>query len=144
MLPALEELLRYKNEKIIQRYLTDYKDNKLTPEDALEELLKYFWLTQKHSLDKNQFPNTEELDFMCAIHDEMSEIDDMWHTFLLFTREYMHFCNHYFGTYIHHIPTAEDEYLAPAEFEINFGRYLSYIYDNLGEQTVIKWFESNE
>jgi hypothetical protein len=31
-------------------------------------------------------------------------IDEAWHTFLLFTREYDAFCRYYFGTFIHHSP----------------------------------------
>jgi len=31
-------------------------------------------------------------------------IDQAWHTFLMFTREYDAFCRFYFGTFIHHSP----------------------------------------
>ena len=33
-----------------------------------------------------------------------SEVDEVWHTFILFTREYAHFCEEVYGTFIHHNP----------------------------------------
>ena len=71
----------------------------------------------------------------------MSEIDDMWHTFLLFTKDYMYFCSKYLGQYFHHSPTTSEDKMTEGEFEIDFARYVSYVYDNLGEKTLIKWFK---
>jgi hypothetical protein len=71
----------------------------------------------------------------------MNEIDDMWHTFLLFTKDYMSFCKDYFDEYIHHIPNTEEESMKEDQFKDNLTRYLSFIYDTLGEETVINWFE---
>lgn len=34
------------------------------------------------------------------------EVDDVWHAFLLFTREYGAFCHKTVGFFVHHIPTA--------------------------------------
>ena len=31
-------------------------------------------------------------------------VDDAWHEFILFTRDYIQFCEHAFGTYLHHSP----------------------------------------
>lgn len=143
MKTQLNDLLLYKNNSVINRYKIDYKNNVLSPEEVFSELLKYLWLTQKHKLDKEQSPSNIDFEFICAVHKEMVEIDDMWHTFILFTKDYMSFCENFFGNYIHHIPTTEsDAPITKDEFEATFTRYLSYIYDNLGEQTVISWFNS--
>jgi hypothetical protein len=32
------------------------------------------------------------------------DVDEIWHTFLLFTREYAAFCQAAFGSFIHHVP----------------------------------------
>ncbi len=32
-------------------------------------------------------------------------IDEVWHQFVLFTREYVDFCSKYFDAYIHHVPS---------------------------------------
>lgn len=36
------------------------------------------------------------------------DVDNLWHSFLLFTREYAAFCHEYAGFFIHHIPEIED------------------------------------
>ena len=33
-------------------------------------------------------------------------VDEAWHTFILFTREYSDFCEHAFGGYLHHAPAS--------------------------------------
>src|SRR5215216_2344512 len=88
---SLHEILKYQNENIIHRYEKDHSNNKLNGKDAFNELMKFFWLIQKHKNDKFLNPTQEELKFICAIYPEMNEIDDMWHTFLLFTKDYMSF-----------------------------------------------------
>ena len=50
-LPALDELLQYKNPAVLKLYIQNYPNNKLSPEQAFEETLKYLWLSQKHRLD---------------------------------------------------------------------------------------------
>lgn len=35
-------------------------------------------------------------------------VDDGWHTFILFTRDYAEFCQRVAGFFIHHVPTDED------------------------------------
>jgi hypothetical protein len=65
----------------------------------------------------------------------------MWHTFLLFTKDYLNFCNNYLdGEFFHHVPLSEPiEDLDINNYELELSRYLSYIYDRLGEETLIKW-----
>ena len=140
MLPELPNLLQYKNTNVLNRYALDYPHNQLKPEEAFAELLKFFWLSLKHEDDKRRFPEDKELNFICGIHTEMKEIDDMWHTFLLFTKDYMCFCQQYFGKYFHHVPTTDEGRLTSHAFELDFTRYLSYVYDNLGEDNLVKWF----
>jgi hypothetical protein len=37
------------------------------------------------------------------------EVDDVWHAFLLFTREYDAFCRKTVGFFVHHVPTTKSE-----------------------------------
>ncbi|HAT1844400.1 hypothetical protein [Legionella pneumophila] len=140
MLVSVNQLLEYKNYPLLSRYKKDYPHNKLNAEEAFAELMKFLWVREKHKEDILSYPENEELKFSCAIYTEMLDMDDMWHTFLLFTKDYMDFCYQYFGEYLHHTPALEDEYIQENEFTVEFSRYLSYIYDNLGEKTIIKWF----
>lgn len=36
-------------------------------------------------------------------------VDEVWHQFVLFTSQYVEFCNHYFGHYLHHNPSNAPE-----------------------------------
>lgn len=36
------------------------------------------------------------------------KIDEAWHNFILFTKDYRDFCLRYFGKFIHHVPTDPD------------------------------------
>lgn len=45
-----------------------------------------------------------------------SSVDELWHEFIIFTRDYYYFCNEVYGQYLHHDPygkfdirTSEDE-----------------------------------
>jgi len=141
ILPTLESLMEYTNPHVLDRYSKDHPNNKLTNKEAFADLMKYFWLCQKHKIDSDNFPDNEDLKFVCAVHKEMKEMDDMWHTFLLFTMDYADYCEKYFGEFIHHMPTTDDEEMpTDEEFSTDLTRYLSYIYDQLGEETVRSWF----
>lgn len=73
----------------------------------------------------------------------MCDIDNMWHTFLLFTKDYHEFCSNYLGgVFFHHEPIVDmnDNHL-DERYEQELTLYLSYIYDNLGEDTLMRWFE---
>lgn len=36
------------------------------------------------------------------------EVDGLWHEFILFTRQYVDFCDRFLGGYLHHEPAMED------------------------------------
>lgn len=141
MIPELTNLMKFKNNKIIARYHQDYPHSKLSPEESWLELMRYIWLCHKHWADKRRLPEDKALDFNCVIHSEMQDIDNMWHTFLLFTRDYQQFCLECLGgVFFHHEPQEQEEQMNEDMYEEELTRYLSYIYDNLGRDTLIKWF----
>lgn len=137
-----QNLMTYKHEMVISRYRNEYPNASMSAEETFTELMKYFWLCQKHASDKKHLPEDDSLNFKCAIHVEMEEIDNMWHTFLLFTRDYLAFCNKFFaGEFIHHDPLSEKINISKEAYESELQRYLTYIYENLGEETLMKWFK---
>lgn len=142
---SLSELLKYRNKDIEARYTKDFPNNKLSAEQAMVEFLKYLWGGQKLRQDRIQNSLDPDLQFLWSIHPEMQEIDDMWHTFLLFTKDYMDLCQKYFDTYIHHTPHSDEESQRTIESADHFlnvetRRMLSYIYDLFGENTLRVWF----
>lgn len=140
-LPELNTLLEYKNPAVLKLYVQNHPDNKLSAEDAFQESLKYLWLAQKHKIDKTNNPDHPELPPRCVMLQSMREIDEMWHEFILFTKDYSDFCQHYFGTYMHHMPNIFDNAPIPAdEQEAEINKLLPYIYEHLGEKTMRVWF----
>jgi hypothetical protein len=41
------------------------------------------------------------------------EVDEVWHTFILFTRDYSRFCEEVFGFYLHHHPGLDSQPIGP-------------------------------
>jgi hypothetical protein len=81
-------------------------------------------------------------------------IDEMWHTFILHTKQYYNFCFSNFKKLIHHLPTLPQEKEAynlafetnPAQMmkkhENMMKKQFSLIYDHLGSDTLLKWYET--
>lgn len=140
-LPNLQQLLTYKNDRLISRYNLDYPAAALSAEEALSEFMKFIWICCKHKSEKKRNPEDNRLHFSCTIHPEMADIDNMWHTFLLFTKDYHEFCNQYLsGIFFHHEPLTGEDIPEGEWYEQELSLYLSFIYDHLGEETLIKWF----
>lgn len=134
----LAELLEYRNKNVLDRYCKDYSTTKELAEERFVEMLKYLWLSVKNDIEYEKDPDSRAYVYM---HPEMVDIDNVWHTFLLFTRDYTDFCVKYFGEYLHHQPKTEDEtVLSKEEADRQFEKYLNYICDNLGENTLRIWF----
>jgi hypothetical protein len=152
-LPDLNRLLKYKHPDVLKMYKRNCPENALSAEQAFTELLKYLWISKKH---QSETQNTDcrvgfgfcRTDGMVVPIENffpkpMKEIDDMWHEFILFTQDYADFCNHYFGEFIHHKPVIPDDNAPPRELlELEIEPLLSYIYDNLGEETLSTWYSS--
>lgn len=134
----LSELMQYRNEDVLSRF-TDLMD--VTDEEA-----------------EDIFAETKKFLFICRqpgvfIPDELLIVDEMWHNFILFTKEYQDFCAFYFGGYLHHTPATKaaktqhrEELAADATavknaFNEKLARLMSVTYDELGPDTVVKWFQ---
>lgn len=139
MIPQLTDLMLYKNENVLTRYRQTYPHSKMHADEAFIELMKFIWLCCLHKYETALNPARTALQFTCVIHEEMKEIDDMWHTFLLFTRDYHEFCKSKLGGhFFHHDPIVSS--LVSDNYAIELERYLEYIHEKLGVKTVIKWF----
>lgn len=143
MLPDLRELLEYKNPAVLKLYVQNYPNNKLSAEEAFTEVLKYLWLSKKHVLESTENEDNIAFPGQVFMPRSMREIDEMWHEFILFTEDYMNFCNKFFGEYMHHLPNIFDNAPRPRDVvEREIEKLIPYIWDNLGEDTVRIWFDS--
>jgi hypothetical protein len=135
---TLAALLQYKNEDVISRF-TDLFD---VPEGEAEEL---FTETKKF-LFISRLPGV-------FIPDELLMVDEMWHNFILFTATYHSFCAQYFGAFLHHQPAGKAEKIQQQQqlfadaaaarnaFKEKLTTLMSITYDQLGHETVVKWFQ---
>ena len=49
-------------------------------------------------------------------------LDEVWHTFILYTKDYSQFCLEYFGRYIHHAPTTRQDLANNSLLPINLSK----------------------
>jgi len=136
----LNKILQYKNVKVIDRFLKMYDVDQQIAEDIFQELLKYLYLS---ALTESKRKQDETVPSM-GISFQMMIIDEMWHAFILNTRDYQDFCDTYLSEFIHHPPAyygVSRDYEESKEKE-EFSEKLSYIFDILGEETIQKWFST--
>lgn len=135
----LNELYSEKYEDVIWKFMDSYNISFEKSKEIFIELTKFLSLS---STKKNIF-----------IDKDIVVIDEMWHVFLLFTQEYHDFCVDNFGYFIHHVPTSKEEKdrfkddlennakkLSKKVLDKTKSQY-SLIYDLLGRDTLIKWFD---
>lgn len=143
MVPKLEALLTYRHPASLKTYMRTYAVDEFTAEQLFIDMLKYLWLSSRHREEQVEKPSESSLQFSFVMHQEMRDIDNMWHGFILYTKDYTAFCHRYFGGYLHHVPdVAEGDAPSNHEFAENMTNFLSYVYDHLGEATVRRWFRA--
>ena len=131
----LNDVLNYKNENVIYRFTKIYAITEEEANDIFCETLKWLWLSQK-------------VNYPFFVDDSISIIDEMWHNFILFTKDYNDFCKKYFGKYIHHQPTTKEDAQIwkndwnkqLKDFEKKLEEQYGIIYDTLGSATLEKWY----
>jgi hypothetical protein len=85
--------LSFENKAILQKFRFEQDASEQTAEDYFMELKKFLYLCA----------NTKQTLAPSA------EIDKIWHTFILFTKEYRNYCTDFLGKFIDHVPEVEQE-----------------------------------
>jgi len=112
---SLQELLGYKNHRVIERYEDELKLSSEEANTLFEDVLLFL--------------------YVCGTTDRKSvitptnAIDQGWHEFIMFTKDYTLFCKEYFGIFIHHNPFTRSDRLnniaAPMSIAINLAKAIS-------------------
>ena len=140
-LPQLNDVLDYKNPAVIKRFAANFPKEAPRAKQLFTEMLRYLWLCEKHSWDSDRFPDNPDLHFIPVMHEEMRAIDNMWHEFILITRDYHNFCHHYFGRFLHHEPNMRESLAySKSQFVESLTLFLNYVYELLGEEVLRNWF----
>lgn len=142
--PDLNDILRYKNAGVITRFKINYPADADRAEDLFTDMLRYLWLCEKHAEDCRNNPENPDFQFIPVMHEEMRTIDHMWHEFILMTKDYHAFCDHYFGHYIHHQPNMRESLaFSESEYIESLNLFLNYVYETLGEEVLTSWFQAH-
>jgi len=141
---SLEEALDCENQhEVIEGFMNRYNVSQTEAEEIFEETKKWLWLAAK----------SEESGLSLSIDKPLLVIDEMWHNFILYTKYYQNYCLNKFNKFIHHLPTSkstkeahqikmdENPTIEINKWEKAYHKQLSYIYDELGAETVMKWYE---
>jgi len=133
---GLADLLSYRHEGVINRFARVHGVSRGRSEVLFVETLKGVWLARRA---REAAPSG----LVLSIHPEILGIDEMWHVFLLFTRDYAALCDAHLGGFVHHDPAPEGprEAVDAAVFAAELGALYGFVHDELGEATLRAWFE---
>lgn len=126
---TLNELLGYNNSPVIRYFCHHNLSSSLQQAEQLfKDLLAWMWLTLHRKL-------TNKKTFLFG---PLLVLDELWHAFILHTRDYTTFCQQYFGEYFHHDvePIGQEYTLSPEEL----ADFLEDCFTYLGEEWVERYF----
>ena len=131
-LATLAVVLRYRNARVIDDFSARFKLPRLEATALFKDVLRFLWLTAR----------AEQLGYEgVPVLGAQLLFDEMWHTFILRTRDYHEFCTRYFGGYRHHTPGSKRKKWAPTP-EKQLDRLLDLVIDELGPETAVRWYET--
>ena len=131
-------------EDILDGFMDRYNVTRSEAKEIFHETKKWLWLASESYDEKGSG---------LFIDTPLMIIDEMWHNFILYTKSYHSYCMDKFKKFIHHTPTPNSikrEHRLELEIDpINAiekqkgktREQLSFIYDKLGAETVMKWYE---
>jgi len=85
--------LSYENNDIIEKFKSEYGIEDELAKEYFSEVKKFLYLCAKTS--DRLAPS--------------AEIDKIWHTFILFTKDYRYYCMNYLGKFIDHVPEVKKD-----------------------------------
>jgi hypothetical protein len=119
----------YLIEKLLKNCVVDTAEE---GEDLFREVKRYLVLAD---LDKHKSWNMYSL-----------RVDEAWHQFILFTRQYIEFCQRYFGRYLQHNPSnapkPEAQCSRPNE-KTTFDEFHARYREVFGEPLPHVWYDEN-
>lgn len=136
---SLARALSYSNPSITRVFRETFDISEKETDDIFRETIKFLWIC---ALSRSEYSTTSVgVPAKISVHKSMLVIDQLWHIFINHSRPYTDFCDEYLDGYIHHLPR-EPGSAGPTEAENEL--QLSYIYDKLGEETLLKWYDTYE
>jgi hypothetical protein len=141
---SLDKALAYRNDQILYKFQEHWDVSFDEASELFEETKKWLWL----QVIARQQAGSPPL----AMTVSLAMVDEMLHTFILFTKEYVQYCEQNYGVYLHHTPMTkkqkdakiarfrrEPKALLAEEAEFLSDMYF-FVYEWLGRETVVKWY----
>jgi hypothetical protein len=145
---SLAQTLAYDYPWVAPKFRERYAVSESEALDIFTETKRWLWLVA-HAYTTPGAPTPLTLIGL----DALSAVDEMWHTFMLFSEAYAEFCDVHFGWFIHHMPTTQQErermmaerLRDPEGFErarlAEFRAQSRFVGETLGVETVRKWYD---
>lgn len=126
---GLTELQNYKNPVVVDYFC--YQHPEFTTEEVellFKDLLGWLWLNKQRSKSGKK----------TYLFGPLLVLDELWHVFILHTRDYFNFSLQYFGDYFHHeVEPPGFEHMMEEE---ELRDYLQDCFDYLGQEWVARRF----
>ena len=110
----------YENTVVVERIAKELECSKERAKILFNDLVLFLWMSSQTS----------------EVRIPMPAIDEAWHTFLLFTKDYMEFCSKYCNTYMHHEPHTGHEVLVTVDL---VAPTIDHMYQAFGRKPSNNW-----
>jgi hypothetical protein len=146
-LKSLRETLEYRNDQVVYKFMERYRLTLREARDIFSEARKWMWLCAR----AERVPSAPKHLTLIGLQ-QMGIVDEMWHTFVLFTPIYEAFCHRYLGFFLHHMPSTRESHQReealrradPEGYEqrtlARLREELAFVGQELGPATLRKWF----
>jgi hypothetical protein len=147
-MPPLAMAIAFRCDDVVYKFLDYYDVSFDVASTFFSETRKWLWLCARSQCERGVGGSVPDL----AITAPLFWLDEMWHAFLQFTRQYQEFCLGCCGMFIHHVPTPHEEKAARREAHAQdprafldqradeLRRQCIYIREHLGEDTLRRWY----
>ncbi|MEX2397720.1 MAG: hypothetical protein WD491_11865 [Balneolales bacterium] len=141
-LRSKKAVLSYRNDDVLHKFKTQWDISDEATFDVFEQTKKFLFLA---AYAKTQC-------FTAEVQEQILIIDEMWHTFILFTDAYHSFCEQNFDGYLHHEPLTKagrkETIKDVSSQNVTFARYkrntlarqVELIDELYGFDTVYRWY----
>jgi hypothetical protein len=128
MTASLEDVLAYRHDGVTTRFRTLWQVDEAEAEQLFADVRRWLWLASRNR------------EVGLVITEPLEMMDEMWHEFILFTRDYTGFCER-LGGYLHHQPATPTQKRAdPAALEIQLRAQVTRVFHELGADVAVRWY----
>jgi hypothetical protein len=125
----LSQVLAYRHPAVVDRFRTAWDVGTDEADELWADTLRWLWLCASSPTSSM---------FITA---SMTLVDEMWHGFLLTTRDYAAFCDAYLGRFIHHQPGADGDAGGADQQRAALRAQIARVYDRLGPEVARRWYD---